>query len=74
MTFQDLPIKRKLVRSILLTSLPVLLLACTALMWYEIISYRQTTAKNLSTLAGIIAANSSASLIYDDPKVAEEII
>lgn len=74
MPFSAEPIKRKLVRGILLTTLPVLLLACLLLMTYEVISYRRTAAENLATLADIIAANSTASLIYDDPKVAREIL
>ncbi|MDB6031275.1 MAG: putative Phytochrome, two-component sensor histidine kinase [Verrucomicrobiales bacterium] len=74
MAFQDKPIKQKLVRSILLTSLPVLIIACAVLMTFEVISYRKTAEKNLSTLADIIAANATTSLMYDDPRVANEIL
>ena len=74
MRFLDLSIKRKIMGVILLTSFCVLVLTCVALLTYEIHSYKQTAARNLSTMAEIIAANSSAALIYDDQKVAAELL
>ncbi len=74
MRFRDLPIKRKLVGIIVLTSLAVLGLASLALLTYELYSYRETTRRHLTTVAEIIAANSTAVLIYDDEKLAAEIL
>ena len=74
MRFRDLPIKRKLVGSIVLTTLAVLVLASIALLTYELYSYKQTTRRSLTTVAKIIAANSTAVLIYDDQKLAAEIL
>src|SRR6185295_11133292 len=74
MQFQNLPIKRKLVGGIFLTSLCVLTLTCLALLMYEIFSYRQTTTRGLSTIGDIISANSTAVLVFDDPKLAQEIL
>jgi PAS domain S-box len=74
MRFRDLPIKRKLVGIIVLTSLAVLGLASIALLTYELYSYRDTTRRHLTTVAEIIAANSTAVLIYDDEKLAAEIL
>src|SRR6185436_13902002 len=74
MQFQDLPIKRKLVGGIFLTSLCVLTLACLVLLTYEIFSYKKSTTRSLSTIADIISANSTAVLVFDDPKLAQEIL
>ena len=71
---QSVSIKRKLVGIILLTSLAVLTITCGALLAFEILSSRKTTATSLSTIADIVAENSSAALIFDDEKLAQEII
>jgi uncharacterized membrane protein affecting hemolysin expression len=74
MPLRHLPIQRKLVWFIFLTTLTVLLGSNVALFIYESRSFQQATAQNLSTMADIIASNSTAALIYDDPKLAQEII
>jgi PAS domain S-box-containing protein len=74
MQFQDLPIKRKLVVVIFLTSFSVLTLMCIVLLSFEIYSYEQTTRRSLATMADIITANSAAVLIFDDQKMAREIL
>ncbi|HEY1717872.1 MAG TPA: ATP-binding protein [Verrucomicrobiae bacterium] len=74
MPFKNPSLKRKLVGIIFLTSLSVLLLTCAMLFYYEIHSYRQTTARDLSTTADIIAANSAAILIFDDKNLAGQIL
>lgn len=74
MSFRDLPIRRKLSLAVFLTSLVGLALAYVVLFGYEIYTYRQNTSRNFSMVAEIIATNSSAALIYDDPKVAREIL
>lgn len=74
MLFQNLTLKRKLVGIIFLTSLMVLLLTCAILFYYEVQTYRKTTARNFSSIANIITANSGAILIFDDQKLADEIL
>ncbi|HEY1661522.1 MAG TPA: ATP-binding protein [Verrucomicrobiae bacterium] len=74
MQFQKLTLKRKLTGIIFLTSLSALFLTCLMLLYYEVISYRQTVARNLSTMADIIAANSSEILIFNDQKLAGQIL
>lgn len=74
MSIRDLPIKRKLVGVIVLTCVAVLGLTSVALLTYEYFHYKQTTRRSLTTIADIIAANSTAVLIYDDQKLASEIL
>jgi signal transduction histidine kinase len=74
MKFGDLPIRTKLLVLILLTSGTLLLITCAALVTYDWMTFRNTMARNISTMGQIIAVNSSAILIYDDKKVAEEIL
>ncbi len=72
--FKDLSIKRKLTLLMMLTSCAALLLACLGFMTYELVTMRQTMAQELSTLAGIIADNSTAALSFKDSKAAEETL
>ncbi len=74
MRFRDQPIKRKLIGVIVLTSLAVLVLTSVALVTYELHTSKQATARSLKTVGAIIAANSTAVLIYDDEKLATEIL
>jgi PAS domain S-box-containing protein len=72
MPLNHLPIQRKLVGLIFLTTLTVLLGSYLVLLVYESRSTAQATTHSLRTMGDIIAANSAAALIYDDPKLAEE--
>ena len=74
MPLRHLPIQRKLVGFIFLTALIVLLGSNLALLLYEMSSSKKATEQGVRTLAEIIASNSTAALIYDDPKLAEEIL
>lgn len=74
MPLRRLPLQRKLVGFILLTTLSVLLLSYLPLLLYESRSSYQSTRSNLSTVADIIAANSTAALIYDDQPLAKELL
>ena len=53
MAFQDLPIKRKVMAVIMLTSVSVLVLTAAAFMVYDSVSYRQTMVRSLSTTGSI---------------------
>ena len=74
MRLRDLPIQQKLMRIILLTSGAVLLLTCSAYFAYEFFVFRQTSVRQLSILAKIIAANSTAALAFDSRDDANEIL
>src|SRR5258708_14734322 len=74
MLLKDTPIRRKLMTIILLTSGVVLLLTCASFFAYEFLTFRQTTARHLSTLGEIIAANSTAALAFENQEDAKEIL
>jgi len=70
----DKPIRQKLMAILRLTSGVVVVLSCAAFLVYAVLSFRQTTLKNLSTLGAIIAANSTASLAFQNEADAREIL
>src|SRR3989454_7226709 len=74
MSLRDKPIRQKLMAILLLTSGVVLVLTCAAFLAYEFVTFRQTTLKSLSTLGRIIAANSTASLAFQNEGDAREIL
>jgi signal transduction histidine kinase len=57
-----------------ITSLTALLLASVALLTYELFAYKRMMTRSLSTLAQTVAANSAALIVYDDQKVAQEVL
>jgi signal transduction histidine kinase/ActR/RegA family two-component response regulator/uncharacterized membrane protein affecting hemolysin expression len=71
---ENQPIRRKLIKIILLTSGLVLLLNCAILFGYQYFSFRQIAARNLTTLAQVIAANSTAALAFDNVDDAQTIL
>lgn len=72
--FQDISIKRKLTIIIMIASTVALLLVSTGFVAYELVTFRQTMARDLSTLAEIIGNQSTAALTYGDPDAAREIL
>jgi hypothetical protein len=64
------PIRRKLILSGLLTSLIALLLSALSIIVYESYEYRHDVAAELSSVADMIAVNSSAPLIFNDEQSA----
>jgi signal transduction histidine kinase/ActR/RegA family two-component response regulator len=71
---KNIPIRRKLMAIIMLTSSVTLLLTCAAFFIYEFISFRQAEVRQLSTQADIIAANSTAALAFDNQNDAVETL
>jgi methyl-accepting chemotaxis protein len=55
----------------LLVSAAALVLACAAFIGYDLITFRQTMVRNLSTQAQIIGSNSASALLFNDPQAAE---
>jgi signal transduction histidine kinase len=74
MSFKDLPIQRKLMTVILLTSGAVLLLTCALFVTYEVISLRKGMVEGLVTSAQITAANSTGALAFYDQEDAKEVL
>src|SRR5215475_8999296 len=72
MSFQDLPIKRKVMTVILLTSLTALLLTAATFTVYDWVTFRQTIIQNLTTSGAIVANNSSAALLFMDEETARQ--
>jgi len=74
MAFQDLPIKRKVIGVIMLTSIIVLLLTAAVFMIYDLITYKQSLRRDLITTARITANASTAALTFRYEQNAEEAI
>ena len=74
MLLRDTPIKRKVTLVILLTSSFALILMGSALITYELVTFRRSLAANMAVLAQIIGSNSTAAIAFQDPKNAHEIL
>ena len=68
--FRDIPIKNKLIGISLVSGSAALLLACLGFVAYEFSAYREAALNKLNSVAGVVAANSSAALYFDDPSSA----
>jgi signal transduction histidine kinase/DNA-binding response OmpR family regulator len=67
-----LSIRRKLTLIMMMTSVVALLLACGAFVVFEQVTYRKTMARDLSLLADVIGANSTAALTFHDADAAND--
>ncbi|HXA14725.1 MAG TPA: ATP-binding protein [Opitutaceae bacterium] len=74
MPLRDIPIQRKLMVIILLTSGAVLLLTCVSFFTYEFLTFRQTMVRQASTIGKIVADNSTAALAFQNTDDAKEIL
>jgi len=72
--YRNLPIKRKLMLIITLTSGIAVVLACAAFIGYESVQLPLETAAELATLVEIAAAHSTAPLSFEDRRAAEETL
>ncbi len=70
--FSDISIKRKLTIIIMATSTFALLLAGVAYVAYDVTTLRAAMVQNVSMLSEIIAANSTADLVFKDQQAATE--
>lgn len=70
--FRDLPIRKKLKRVILLTSSVTVALACAAFVAFQLASFWTKATSELTSLADIVAANSTAALAFQDPAAARD--
>ncbi len=74
MTPRGTPIRRKLMTIMLLTSGLVLVLTSAAFLTYEVLTYRRSAVRELSTIGRIIAANSTAALAFRNQDDAREVL
>jgi signal transduction histidine kinase/CheY-like chemotaxis protein len=74
MNFKDLPIRRKLALLILTSSGLAVVLACVGFAFYERENFRANTGNELGALADTLGANTAASLAFNDPKTAREML
>ena len=74
MQFRNMPIRKKLMTVILLTSGAVVLLVCSSFLAYEFFTFRQSMVHQLTTLSEIIARNSTAALAFESQEEAQEIL
>src|SRR5215471_8798465 len=72
MLFQDLPIKRKVIGVIMLTSTIALLLTAAAFMAYDFYSYRQMLVRQVAAAADITANANKAAVAFQDELVAQQ--
>ena len=71
---RDISIRSKLMLVILTTSGLALLIGSAAMVGSDVASYKRSQVKELAAQAGIIAANSSAALMFNDYDAARETI
>ena len=67
-------IRVKLIKLILIISSLSLLVAFAVLLAYELIWYRQSTARQLGVVANMLSQNSTAALAFENLQEAEEIL
>ena len=72
--FRRMPLQRKLISIMLLTTGISLLMITAALILHEQIRYRQSAVTQLASIGDVIAANTTAALSFDDPKAAEQTL
>lgn len=72
--FRDLPIGKKISWTILATSILALVLSGVAVVAYELTTFRRTAMHDLSVLAGIVGANSTGALAFNDTDAAHDIL
>jgi two-component sensor histidine kinase/uncharacterized membrane protein affecting hemolysin expression len=74
MGYADLSIRRKLMVIMLSTSGLVLLLTAVVFVSYEWLTYRRSLVQNVTTLAQVVAENSTAALAFRSPADAREVL
>jgi PAS domain S-box-containing protein len=71
---RELSLGRKLVLTMMATSSAALLVACSAFLSYDVLTFRRDVAYHLSSLADITSANVTAALTYHDPRTANLVL
>jgi signal transduction histidine kinase/DNA-binding response OmpR family regulator len=71
---QNASVAKKLTWMNMLVSGAALVLACAAFIGYDMVTFRATIVRNLSTQAQIIGSNSASALLFNDPQAAENTL
>jgi PAS domain S-box-containing protein len=71
---RDVPIRKKLIRIIMVATGVALFLVGVGVMAYEVVEYRSVMIRKLMGMADVIGANSTAALVSRDPKVGAETL
>jgi len=74
LSFRNRPIQQKLVITTMVTTITALLLAGLFIILADSILYLRQLERDLSTLAQIVADNSTAALAFDDPAAARQTL
>lgn len=74
MFLQDIPIKQKLRRVIILIWSLVIIVTCVGFLGYEIYVYRSATLEKLHVIGGMVSSNSTAALSFNNPDDGTEIL
>ena len=74
MALRNLPIRRKLMIMLLLTSGAVLAITCAAFIAYQYESYRAAARCTVQTLGQVMASNSTAALAFDNPSDEKDVL
>ena len=74
LSFKNLNLRKKLMFSLMLTSIITLIIVCSSFVIYELITFRSSTVRELTALSNIIGSNSTASIVFNDPESANETL
>lgn len=72
--YDALPVHRKLVAMALATTMVALVAATAGLIALDVWRYRIAAADDIASLAQVIAENSAAAMVFDDPEAAAETL
>jgi signal transduction histidine kinase len=72
--WRNVPVRRKLTIVVMAASGGVLTLACGSFLAFHQVASRETAARKLSALAGVVAAQSSAVIAFTDLTAAREVV
>jgi PAS domain S-box-containing protein len=67
---RDLPIRRKLTAIAVTSAGTAIFLACASFVAYELFTFRAAMVRDVSTQAEIVARQSAAALVFEDPETA----
>jgi len=70
MVFKNLPIKRKMMLVIMVTSLTALVLTAASFITYDLVTFRRSMVRNLTSISTIVAENSTRALLLDGEALA----
>ncbi|HVS75726.1 MAG TPA: response regulator [Steroidobacteraceae bacterium] len=74
MPLRNMPIRRKLMTMLLVTSGAVLALTCAAFIGYQYEGYRAAARRTVQTLGEVIASNSTAAVAFDNPSDETDVL